>query len=118
MPPGGRFGLLAQTSGARSPTGSDPALDPILRKSIVPSTKAALGGLQASILLVDDRPANILALEAVLKPLGHTLVPAYSGEEALRHLLETEFALILMDVQMPGLDGYQTVALIKQREKC
>lgn len=74
--------------------------------------------LEASILLVDDRPANLLALEAVLKPLGHRVVPAHSGEEALRHLLEEEFAVILMDVQMPGLDGYQTVALIKQRERC
>src|SRR6266852_6147540 len=74
--------------------------------------------LEASILLVDDRPAHLLALEAVLKPLGHRLVPAHSGEEALKHLLEEEFAVILMDVQMPGLDGYQTVALIKQRERC
>jgi PAS domain S-box-containing protein len=74
--------------------------------------------LKASILLVDDRPANVLALEAVLKPLGHQLVPAHSGEEALRHLLDGEFAVILMDVQMPGLDGYQTAALIKQRERC
>ncbi len=74
--------------------------------------------LQASILLVDDRPANLLALEAVLKPLGHRLVPAHSGEDALKHLLEEEFAVILMDVQMPGLDGYQTVALIKKRERC
>jgi PAS domain S-box-containing protein len=74
--------------------------------------------LQASILLVDDRPANLLALEAVLRPLGHRLVPANSGEDALKHLLGEEFAVILMDVQMPGLDGYETVALIKQRERC
>jgi PAS domain S-box-containing protein len=74
--------------------------------------------VQANILLVDDRPANLLALEAVLKPLGHRLVPAHSGAEALKRLLEEEFAVILMDVQMPGLDGYQTVALIKQRERC
>jgi len=74
--------------------------------------------LHASILLVDDRPANLLALEAVLKPLGHRLVPAHSGAEALKRLLEEEFAVILIDVQMPRLDGYQTVALIKQRERC
>jgi PAS domain S-box-containing protein len=82
------------------------------------SAKAALEVLQANILMVDDRPANLVALEAALKPLGHTLVSAHSGEEALKQLLETDFAVILMDVQMPGLDGYQTVALIKQREKC
>jgi len=69
----------------------------------------------ASILLVDDRPANLLALEAVLEPLGHRLVEARSGDEALKHLMKQDFALILMDVSMPDLDGFQTVALIKQR---
>jgi signal transduction histidine kinase len=69
----------------------------------------------ASILLVDDLPANLLALEAVLEPLGHRIVKAHSGEEALKCLLQDDFALILMDVMMPHLDGFQTVALIKQR---
>jgi signal transduction histidine kinase len=73
--------------------------------------------LTASILLVDDRPANLLALEGVLAPLGHNLVLARSGEEALQQLLKQDFALILMDVQMPDLDGFQTVALIKKRER-
>jgi signal transduction histidine kinase len=72
---------------------------------------------KASILLVDDNPANLLALEGVLEPLGHRLVKARSGEEALKWLLKEEFALILMDVRMPGLDGFQTVALIKQRPR-
>ena len=72
---------------------------------------------RASILLVDDVAANLLALEAVLEPLGHRLVKARSGEEALRHLMQEEFALVLMDVQMPEMDGFQTVALIKQRPK-
>ena len=65
----------------------------------------------SSILLVDDRSENLLALEAILEPLGHRLVSALSGEEALRHLLQEEFALILLDVQMPGLDGFETAAL-------
>jgi signal transduction histidine kinase len=69
----------------------------------------------ASILLVDDRPANLMALEAVLEPLGHRLVKARSGDEALKYLMKEDFALILMDVSMPGLDGFQTVAMIKQR---
>ena len=71
----------------------------------------------AKLLLVDDRPENLLALEALLEPLGQELVLAASGEEALRHLLQEEFAAILLDVQMPGLDGFQTAELIKQRER-
>jgi PAS domain S-box-containing protein len=67
--------------------------------------------------MVDDRPANILALEALLRPLGHRLVRAHSGEEALKHLLAGEFALILMDVQMPGMDGFETARLIKERRR-
>jgi signal transduction histidine kinase len=70
-----------------------------------------------SILMVDDRPENLLALEGVLKPLGARLVKARSGEEALMHLLRETFALILLDVQMPKLDGLQTAELIKQREQ-
>ncbi len=69
------------------------------------------------LLLVDDRPENLLALEAILEPLGQELVRAGSGEEALRFLLQDEFAAILLDVQMPGLDGFQTAELIKARER-
>ncbi|WP_223638886.1 PAS domain S-box protein [Corallococcus sp. EGB] len=72
---------------------------------------------RAAILMVDDHPANLLALEAILEPLGQDLVKATSGEEALKQLLQRDFAVILMDVQMPGLDGFQTAALIKQRER-
>jgi PAS domain S-box-containing protein len=72
----------------------------------------------AAILLVDDRPQNLLALEAILEPLGHELVKAGSGEEALRLLLQRDgFAVILLDVQMPRLDGFETAALIKERER-
>src|SRR5436190_12676365 len=71
----------------------------------------------ANVLLVDDRPENLLALEAILEPLGQTLVYAHSGEDALRQLLRRDVAVILLDVQMPGLDGFETAQLIKQREK-
>lgn len=69
------------------------------------------------ILLVDDRPENLLALEAVLESEQYNLVKATSGEEALRCLLKNEFAVIILDVQMPGLDGIETAKLIKAREK-
>ncbi|MEA2589012.1 MAG: hypothetical protein QOH66_1939, partial [Actinomycetota bacterium] len=69
------------------------------------------------VLLVDDRPDNLLALEAVLEPLGLDMTTAASGEEALRQLLAQEFSLIVLDVQMPGLDGFGTARLIKLREK-
>jgi CheY-like chemotaxis protein len=72
---------------------------------------------RASILMVDDHHSNLLALEAILEPLGQELVKANSGEEALKFLLQREFAVILMDVQMPGMDGFQAAALIKQRER-
>jgi PAS domain S-box-containing protein len=71
----------------------------------------------ASILLVDDHPANLLTLEAALEPLGQRLVKARSGAEALKRLAEEDFAAILMDVQMPELDGYQTARLIKAQER-
>jgi two-component system, sensor histidine kinase len=69
------------------------------------------------ILLVDDRPENLLALEAVLESQQYKLVKANSGEEALRCLLKYEFAVIVLDVQMPGMDGIETARLIKAREK-
>jgi PAS domain S-box-containing protein len=72
---------------------------------------------QPSILLVDDTPANLLALEAVLAPLGHRLVHATSGEEALRCMLKEEFCLALVDVQMGGMDGFETAALIKSHPR-
>jgi CheY-like chemotaxis protein len=72
---------------------------------------------RARILLVDDRPENLLALEAILGSLNQILVRASSGEEALRALLKDEFALILLDVQMPGMDGFETAAQIKARSR-
>jgi PAS domain S-box-containing protein len=70
-----------------------------------------------NVLIVDDRPENLLAIEAILEPLGENLVRANSGEEALAHLLNADFALVLLDVAMPGMDGFETAQRIKERKK-
>ena len=72
---------------------------------------------KAKILLVDDRADNLLALEAILGSLNQELVRADSGEAALKRLLTDDYAVILLDVQMPGLDGFETATHIKRREK-
>ncbi len=72
---------------------------------------------QQALLLVDDVEDNLVALEAALEPLGHRLVKARSGEEALRHLLKDDFAAVVLDVQMPGLDGFQTAEAIRGRDR-
>jgi len=72
---------------------------------------------KVNILLVDDRLENLLALEAILDAPDYNLVRAYSGSQALKHLLVNDFAVILLDVQMPGLDGFETAALIRKRKK-
>src|SRR5437016_688126 len=72
---------------------------------------------QISILLIDDQPENLLVLEATLSCLGHNLVKANSGTEALKYLLAQDFAVILLDIQMPVMDGFETAALIRERDK-
>ena len=70
-----------------------------------------------NILLVDDQPANLVALEAMLQGLGQNLIKAESGREALKWLLTHEFAVVLLDVKMPDMDGFETATLIRQRDK-
>jgi PAS domain S-box-containing protein len=82
---------------------------------ILPPPPQALN--EPAVLLVDDRPANLVALEATLAPLGVRVTTASSGPEALRCLLNDEFAVILLDVQMPGMDGFETAALIKKHPR-
>jgi CheY-like chemotaxis protein len=72
---------------------------------------------KARILLVDDRAENLIALEAILSSLNQQLVPVRSGEAALKALLAEEFAVILLDVVMPGMDGFETAAHIKRRAR-
>ena len=68
------------------------------------------------VLVVDDDDRNLLAVSTVLEDIGQ-VVTARSGEEALRHLLKGEFAVILLDVYMPGMDGYETAQIIREREQ-
>ncbi len=103
----------------RAPANGSPADAPagLATQAALP-TGASPGepqGEPVSILLVDDRPENLLALEAILEPLGQRLVRATSGDEALRRLLVQDFALILLDVQMPGMNGFEAAELIKAR---
>src|SRR5438477_7715333 len=72
---------------------------------------------RVKILLVDDQPDNLLSAEAVLESLGEEIVKAQSGREALRQLLQSDFAVILLDIMMPGMDGFETATLIRQRER-
>src|SRR5215212_1573345 len=72
---------------------------------------------RVNILLVDDQPNNLLALESILAETGQNLVRAESGKKALKHLLEMEFAVILLDVQMPEMDGFETATLVRERER-
>src|SRR5688500_8529300 len=93
-----------------------------MQQLAVPSSKRdgpelAFAVPRATILIVDDRPENLLALEALLEPLDCDMLRAHSGLEALKVLLSREVALILMDVQMPQMDGFEAATLIKEREK-
>jgi signal transduction histidine kinase len=72
---------------------------------------------KANILLVNDNPATLLSLEAILADLNQNVVKAHSGREALKHLLHQDFAVILLDVNMPDMDGFETAALIRQRQR-
>lgn len=81
------------------------------------STAEPTGAERVNILLVDDQPENLVALDAMLEPLGQNLLHARSGRDALRTLLEAEVAVVLLDVRMPEMDGFETAELIRQRER-
>jgi signal transduction histidine kinase len=82
-----------------------------------PASNAADVVKPVKILLVDDQPENLLSASAVLESLGQEVIMAESGREALRHLLDHDFAVILLDIMMPEIDGFETAALIRQRER-
>jgi signal transduction histidine kinase/DNA-binding response OmpR family regulator len=79
--------------------------------------RAELGPLRGRVLIVDDDERNLFAATSALEELGHEIVLARSGEEALKRLLHEDFAVILLDLHMPGMDGYETAGFIRQRRK-
>ncbi len=91
------------------------SVEPSAMPAIVKNGHASGRDDKVNILLVDDRDDKLLALDAILGTLGQNIVKARSGKEALRHLLKQEFAVILLDVSMPGMDGFETASLIRKR---
>src|SRR5258706_4150221 len=95
----------------QSPRATSPGMR---QRRATPQADPAVGTL-AKILIVDDDPAKLVALRTLLEPLGDTVVEARSGADALRHLLKEDFAVILLDVRMPIMNGFETAELIRQR---
>jgi two-component system sensor histidine kinase/response regulator len=108
---------LLATMGEAAPPGLEPEAASLPDHLTGSSADAPLPDDRVNILLVDDQPANLVALEAMLQGLGQNLIKAESGREALRWLLTHEFAVILLDVKMPEMDGFETAELIRQRDK-
>src|SRR5437762_12244068 len=92
---------------------------PVAKLSSMETDGAVAVGAEdrVKILVVDDQPDNLLSAEAVLESLGEEIVQARSGREALRYLLDSDFAVILLDVMMPGMDGFETATFIRQRDR-
>lgn len=99
------------TTPVEPPSDAGPRAAPI---TVAPTSQSDDGAIE--ILLVDDAPDKLLALEAALSDLGQPIVKAESGSEALRLVLRREFAVILLDINMPGMDGFETATLIRQRK--
>src|SRR6266481_844069 len=93
-----------------SPSHQAPGIAGAQREEVLPREKV-------KILLVDDNPDNLVSIEAALDALNQELVSARSGTEALRYLLENDFAAILLDVKMPDMDGFETAELIRSRKR-
>src|SRR5690606_9724564 len=111
VPRGRGVGLPGHAGGDRPAPGSVAAVAAPLTS---PGTAAQE---PVNILLVDDQPGRLLTYRAILEPLGERLVDASSGEEALRLLMEDEYAVILLDVNMPGMDGFETASLVHQHPR-
>jgi len=107
--------VAAPSAAAPAQNGTVPGLNDSPRHSVEHGKPIGKLNSKVNILLVDDRKDKLLALSAILTPLGQNIIEAHSGKEALRLLLKNEFAVILMDVSMPTMDGFETAALIRKR---
>src|SRR6185295_13667089 len=101
MPAGGSIRLCGETREHRTAAVAGPDV-----------VAAMNGSAPANILMVDDQPARLLTYRAILEPLGHNLVEVNSGLAALEALMKQDFAVVLLDVKMPGMDGFETAELI------
>jgi two-component system, sensor histidine kinase and response regulator len=112
----GKLTLELEEEGTTGPT---MCVEAISRVSVVTAVeeRRAIADDKLSVLVVDDEPAGRRALHALLAPLDQDVVLASSGREALRHLLDRDFAVILLDVQMPTMDGFETARLIRERDR-
>ena len=109
---GSRAATLGEPTSPKPPSlEADLSASPAVRPSARPPDD------RVNILLVDDQPANLVALEAMLQGLGQNLVKAHSGREALKWLLTHDCAVILLDVKMPEMDGFETASLVRQRDR-
>src|SRR5438045_1982115 len=112
----GADGALIDAGAAAASRKPDPAGE-AAGDAGLPASNGHLKTAKVNILLVDDRADKLLAIDAILAPLGQNVVKARSGKEALRELLRQEFAVILLDVAMPGMDGFETAAMIRKRPR-
>src|SRR5690606_20416113 len=118
VPRGRRLRLPRQAGGHRPAAGRAAAMAaPLNHDAPPPEVRDQPGGAPVNILLVDDQPVRLLTYRAILEPLGERLVEASSGEEALKRLMEEEFAVILLDVNMPGMNGFETANMIHQHPR-
>jgi signal transduction histidine kinase len=92
-----------------------PLKEATTRRQQLEGGSAAAPQSKLNILVVDDRPENLLALETILEDLGHQIICVRSGSEALREVLQRTFAVVLLDINMPGMDGYETAEMIRRR---
>src|SRR4051812_48879108 len=102
---------------ASSPLEGEARLSGVPQAEAADAKPAAEPQPQAKILIVDDEPKSLFALQELLASLGQTLLVAQSGEDALKLALKHDFAVILLDVRMPGMDGFETAKMIRGRER-